>query len=229
MDLKYCISTNKDYSKKTLPTITQSLLNNGIHPNQIFIFESGHKEANRLKYNKMTIIHSIYSSFEFTPLIEIIQNQIKADYWFLIHDTCEVGSNFQTLLTTNMNEIVLPNRVAKLALKNKPSMNIGLYKYDYLLKHKKLIMSFANKRHSKLALNKIKEKTIVEEDCLFTLEDESNYICLNGDMQVQILNLKINSIYETPRIIEYYAQLDLYKYKANHGQTNMSTGFHISL
>jgi len=229
MDLKYCISTNKDYCKKTLPIITKSLLASGIQSSQIFIFESGHQQAKQLKYKKMTLIQSIYSSFEFTPLIEIIENKITADYWFLIHDTCEVGLQFQTLLHKNITETVLPNQAAKLQLKTKPSMNIGLYKYDYLLKHANKILSFLNKDVSKQALNTLKAKIIEEEDCLFTLEDEQNYLCIDSHNSPQILNSSENSVFEISRITEYYPQLDLYKYKANHGQTNINIGFHISL
>ena len=136
---------------------------------------------------------------------------------------------FKTLLQKNIDEVVIPNNAKKLALKPTPSMNIGLYQYDYLIKHAKEIMAFANTDNSKSALNELKYKTILEEDFLFTLEDEYNYVCMNSDNPPQILESEQNTIFEIPRITEYYAHLDLYKFKANHGQKTIDTGFHISL
>lgn len=229
MDLKYCVSTNKHYSKKTLPIIIESLFANNISPKQIVIFEGGHKQSSQTKYKGITLFKSIYSSFEFTALIEIISNQIKSDYWFLLQDTCKVGIMFKTLLQKNIDEVVIPNNAKKLALKPKPCMNIGLYQYDYLIKHANKIMAFANTDNSKSALNELKYKIILEEDFLFDLDDEKNYVCIDSDPPAQILENELNLIFKIPRITEYYAHLDLYKFKANHGQTNIDEGFHISL
>jgi hypothetical protein len=229
VDLKYCVSTNKHYSKKTLPIIVDSLLKSGISRNQIFIFEGGNQQSSQTKYNAITLIKSRYSSFELTALIEIVNKQITSDYWFLLQDTCKVGSNFKKLLENNINEIVTPNKAKKLSLKPTPSMNIGIYQYDYLIKHADKIMAFANTDNSKSALNELKYKIILEEDFLFDLDDEKNYVCIDSDQPAQILENEPNLIFKIPRITEYYAHLDLYKFKANHGQTNIDEGFHISL
>jgi hypothetical protein len=229
VDFKYCISTNKHYSKKTLPIIIESLFANNISPQQIVIFEGGHKNPSQTKYKGITLFKSIYSSFEFTALIEIVNKQITSDYCFLLHDTCKAGTMFKTLLQKNIDEVVIPNNAKKLALKPTPSMNIGLYQYDYLIKHAKEIMAFANIDNSQIALNKVKYKTIEEEDFLFNLNDETNYVCINSNKLAEIVESEPNPIFKIPRITEYYPQLDLYKFKVNHGQTNIDEGFHISL
>lgn len=136
---------------------------------------------------------------------------------------------FKTLLQKNIDEVVIPNNAKKLALKSKPCMNIGLYEYNYLIKHADKIMTFANIDNSKNALNELKYKTILEEDLLFDLDDEKNYVCIDSDQPAQILEAEQNPIFKIPRITEYYPQLDLYKFKANHGQTTVDNGFHISL
>lgn len=42
MKIKICVNSTKSYSEKTLPIIIPSLINSGIDPEDIFVFEGGH-------------------------------------------------------------------------------------------------------------------------------------------------------------------------------------------
>ena len=137
MKIKICISTCKDYSSQTIPLLLSTLEKSNVNLQDVYVFEGGHnKEEMQDKVYKHFFVP--HNSFDFTSLIEITEKHIESDYWLLLHDTCKVGENFNEKL----NSVALDKD--KISLIPHPSMNIGLYRYHYLLKHKAIINILKN-------------------------------------------------------------------------------------
>jgi hypothetical protein len=157
--IKIAIATNKNFYLQTLPIILKSLRSNGIEDKDIFVFNGGFDEEvleliDNIQYYKLK-----QNSFYYSPLIHICEKNLESDYWFLIHDTCKVGPRFKELLYN-----IPKNNPEKIALKAKPAMGIGLYKYDYLLSVKDKLLSIKNTDYSKESMLKWKLWDIPNED-----------------------------------------------------------------
>lgn len=215
--IKIAIATNINFYEKTLPIIIESLLNCGIEKKDIYIFNSGFNESEFFIDNGIPHYRLNYHCFEYAPFIEIVEKNILSEYWFLIHDTCKVGSRFKELLY-NIPE----NRPEKLALRSKPCMAIGSYKYDYLIKNKDLILSLKNTDYSESSMTHWKNWTVNNEDFLLWMTEPQPIIYNNID-SLQVVDY--NSWYGegVPRRTEYYPSLDLYKNKSNWGQSSNLT------
>ena len=221
VDIKICISTVKTHSEKTLPILIESLINAGINKNDIYIFEGGHLERNEELYQGIRYIKTNHNSFDYTSLIDIVEYEIKSDYWFLLHDTCKVGPLFKELFDNCVKNKLIPKNSDKMSLKYKPSMNIGFYKYSYLIKHKNLLLSFKGIDYSPNEILKLKQIHTAKEDYIFSLTDSPTDLFIGADNIIR--GFGKSDVYNTGilRRIEYYSQLDLYKFKANWGQSSI--------
>jgi hypothetical protein len=223
MDIKICISTTKTHSQKTLPVLIKSLLESGINKNDIYIFEGGNDRRTEGLYEDIKYIKTNHNSFDYTSLIEIVGHNIEADYWFLLHDTCRIGVLFKELLDKSVNQKLIPRNADKMSLKHGPSMNIGFYKYDYLMKHKDEIISFKGTGKSPQEIELTKKEHIAKEDYLFALTDSDTYLVIDATNPIQSFGRVDVYNSGTTRKVEYYSQLDLYKFKANWGQSSTPT------
>jgi len=224
MKIKICVNSTKNYSEKTLPIIIPSLINSGIDPEDIFVFEGGYYERTVIKKDTHTLIQTDNNTIDMTALIDIVENQLESDYWFYIHDTCKVGPKFKELLY-NIPES-LPD---KIALTKHPSMNIGSYKYSCLMRYKDKLSKVKNQDYSEKKLKKLKEWSIYCED-LILLKPHQTGMGIAGihSDTIEFYNPHLANRIEledqnwyggVKRIIEYYPQLDLYKSKANYHRT----------
>lgn len=221
MKIKICVNSTKNYSEKTLPIIIPSLINSGIDPEDIFVFEGGHHERSVIKKDTHTLIQTDNNTIDLTGLIDIVENELESDYWFYIHDTCKVGPKFKKLLY-NIPES-LPD---KIALTTHPSMNIASYKYSLLLKYKSKLLKLKNQDYSEKKLKKLKEWSIYCEDLILhkPYQTGMNIMGIPSDT-IEFYNPNFANRIEVEgenwyggvkRIVEYYSQLDLYKSKANY-------------
>ena len=81
-----------------------NFIEKGINPNDIHIFNAGFDEY---KYEFKNGIHYHFlnhNSYEYSPLIEIVDKQLESEYWFLVHDTCKFGPNFKQVLYINLKQ-----------------------------------------------------------------------------------------------------------------------------
>jgi hypothetical protein len=215
--IKIAVASNVNFYKSTLPIVIPSLLKRGIEPDDIHVFIAG---GNEYRYEMNEGIHYHYlnhNSYEYSPLIEIVEKQIISEYWFLIHDTCKLGANFKNLLYN------IPNcKPDKLALKSKPAMSMGTYKYDYLMRWKDKIMSIRNTDYSEASMNHWKLWGVPNEDWLMWMTDERPLIYNDCDNWIVYDNENWYGT-TTQRRTEYYPSLDLYKNKSNWGQKPILT------
>jgi hypothetical protein len=212
-EIKIAIASNLKFKDKTLPVVLKSLIDCGINKNNIIVFVSGNDFKSEDLIDEIKYRYLDYDSFEYSPLIDIIESELISEYWFLLHDTCKVGPNFKNLLY-NIPE----NKPDKIALKDTPSMSIGLYSYTYLLLNKKKLLSIKNKDYSEKSMSDWKNWGVPNEDYILWQTDPSPLI-YNNNINWQVIDY--NNWYKTKTIrrTEYYNSLDLYKNKSNWGET----------
>lgn len=212
--VKIAVASNKNFKDKSLPVLMPTLLEAGIEKESIHVFVGGYDEY-KYEIHKEVHFHFLdHNSYEYSPLIEIVEKQMESDYWFLIHDTCKVGSTFKEKLLNIPKS--LPE---KIAMKQHPCMSIGLYKYSYLLSVKDKLMKIKNKDYSEASMNKWKDWGVWNEDYILFKTSPPPLVYPS---KVPMEKKGINNWYgsNTVRVVEYYPGLDVYKNKANWGQTN---------
>jgi hypothetical protein len=210
--IKIAIATNINFYKSTLPIVISSLIDQGIERENIHVFNAG---FNSYDYQVIDGIHHHrldHNSYEYSPLIEIVDKQLESEYWFLVHDTCKFGPNFKQLLYN------IPEGAIKLSLNNKPAMTMGTYKYDYLLSVKEKIMSIRNTDYSEESMNHWKIWGVPNEDYIMWMTEPKPLI-YNNDARWSVADNDNWFGTNTQRRTEYYFSLDLYKNKSNWGQS----------
>jgi hypothetical protein len=96
--VRFCISTCQKFAPHTLPVIVPALLQSGVAKENILIVNGGWKtSAETTDDQGVSMLLTPQNSFEYTPLIEIVEHGIESDYWFLLHDTCIPGALFHEL------------------------------------------------------------------------------------------------------------------------------------
>jgi hypothetical protein len=213
--VRFCISTCKKFAPHTIPVIVPSLLATGIAKEHILIVNGGWEAPLTLTdYEGVPMLLTQQNAFEYTPLIEILENNIASDYWFLLHDTCIAGPLFPSLALS------LPVEAPeKVAMKGTPSMSIGLYRMDYLQRHRDRLMAIKNHDSSPEALQYWKQWGVPNEDyMLWKLSDVPTHVYHPDRHGPDEWNYQGHADpYNTghARRIEYFPQLDLYKAKSN--------------
>jgi hypothetical protein len=211
--IKIAIATNINFYKQTLPIIIQSLLDCNINKEDINVFNAGFDKDDFQIIDGINHYYLSHNSYEYSPLIEIVDRGLESEYWFLIHDTCKVGNNFKNLLF-NIPE----NKPEKIALKSKPAMSIGSYRYDYLLSIKDKLISIKNTDFSNESLMKWKLWGVPNEDYILWMTEPKPTI-YNNKNEWSITDYENWYGTSTNRRTEYYSSLDIYKNKSNWGQT----------
>jgi hypothetical protein len=210
--IKIAVATNINFYQSTLPIVISSLIESGIERNDIHIFNAG---FDKYDYQIIDGIHHHkldHNSYEYSPLIEIVDKKIESEYWFLVHDTCKFGPKFKELLYN------IPEGAVKLSLNNKPAMTMGTYKYDYLLSVKDKIMSIKNTDYSEESMNKWKVWGVPNEDYIMWMTEPTPLV-YNNDTRWNVADNDNWFGTNTQRRTEYYFSLDLYKNKSNWGQS----------
>lgn len=207
--MKIAISSVRKFSPYTLPIIIPSLLQS-VEAKDIFVFEGGHDERWWEIRNGITYIRVAHNSFDYTALIDIVENELKSDYWFLLHDTCKAGPDFGRLVR-DLPEGE-PDVVCMLG-SNPGTMNICAYKYDYLLSKKKEILDLKNTNYEDL--DGAKRRATEAENML-----QEGYVLYHPELFEASLNSGVPSIYKdggVSRNERYFKNLDITKYQANYG------------
>lgn len=218
VQIKIAVASNKNFKDKSLPILLPTLLSAGIERDNIHVFVGGFNEY-KYEVHKDVHFHFLdHNSYEYSPLIEICEREIQSEYWFLIHDTCKVGPTFKEKLYN------VPKRLPeKIAMRSHPCMSIGLYKYEYLLTVQDKLKAIKNKDYSTESMCKWKDWGVWNEDYILFRTDPKPAIYPSKH---SVENKGSDNWYNTgtTRIVEYFPSLDLYKNKANWGQTNGRNG-----
>lgn len=208
MDIKFTISSRKVGWEQTYPVIVPSLIKSGVPPELIYFFVGGYNDVEQSTTKEgVNLIKVDQNSIDYTGLIGVLDLELKADYWVLLHDTCYVGPKFyKTILEFSYNN------APAVALSFDLSMNIGAYSWGYLAFIRDRLHMYRNGDLSEDSIQKWKQVGVRDED-MFLHPFRSNFhYCSTPRQTSGPVNMYQSS---TPRIIEYYADIDLYKAKAN--------------
>lgn len=208
VEIKIAISTNIDFYEKTIPILTESLVKSGIENHQIHIFCGGYDKQEITNYKNFYFYKLDHRSFDLSPLIAICEMELKTDYWFLIQDTCKVGLEFKEKIYKFPR-----NYPDKIALNRGKSMNMGLYKYEYLIKNKDYILKAKMFGNTPEELQKNKKISVQNED--YVLYNLNPFPDVYAGPEWYIYDEKNWYGDGTPRRTEYYPCVDIYKNKSN--------------
>lgn len=205
MKIKFAISSNINFYKITQPIIVNSLIESGVPEEDIYFFIGGYNEYRKI-HKRQNIYEVNHNSFDFTSLISVIELELEADYWFLLHDTCYVGPNFyKKVLSSNYSSDVIA------LTEHGFSMNIASYKQSYINDKKTEILQFKNVNYDIESINNIKRLCVHLEDILIKNSNSVSYYTTSGYSEGPYDFYKNG----TMRIIEHYPDIDLHKVKSN--------------
>jgi hypothetical protein len=199
-------------SNIALQHLLESLKENDINYCDVIVVIGGYYNLNNYEISKdenITYIHANHNSIDFTGLITLLELYNNTnEYYVYLHDTCKIGKNFYN----KIKSIDLTN-VSSIKINKKFSMNIGIYSQRIINEFRDFLLSKKNTNENEC----MKYKSVdFNEDYIFN-NDQNNKLLDNYDG----LNYTGPSDYYntgTMRIVEYYPNLDLYKFKANWGQ-----------
>ena len=132
-ELYITVSTCKRYREKTLEPLLKNLKDAGVPDDRILIVSGGEDmddDSGSIKKTK-------YQFWELTSLIWLASQEDKGDYYFMMHDTCQVEPHFWESLNKKFTEMGGGSEAMRLMENNgKSSMNMGIYKHSYLISRK---------------------------------------------------------------------------------------------
>jgi hypothetical protein len=194
--------------KKLLDSLNQC--HNRIPNKDIIIVKAGGSKYETQITNDITTIKADNNSFDFTALIAVNDLDIQAKGFLYIHDTCVLGNQF----FNKANKKGFNHEM--IALKHGASMNIGYYSKKSLTDHRLLLNQFKNQDYTQEGLHRAKATAVISEDIISNKYKTDHTIYQNHEPEITDPTDYYNT--GTPRIIEYYAGLDLYKIKANYNK-----------
>ena len=209
MKIKICISSHIKSYEKTYPILVDSLIKSGVPSEDIYFFIGGYDKYENISKDGINIYTVPHNSMDLTNIISVIDLDLESDYWFAIHDTCYVGEDFYS-------KLISYNITTDTVLLTGPgvSMNMGSYKYTYLLSIRDRLLNYKNKSNLPDDILKLKISLIRNEDIF--LKDKGVVYNSSPHVTTQL----DDNIYgtETERILQYFPDIDFYKLKANWGQ-----------
>lgn len=207
MNIKFTISSNKNFYKTTYPILVNSLLKSGVPNEDIYFFVGGFDQYEIVNNKEnINLYFTNHNSIDFTGLISILDLNLSSDYWFLLHDTCYVGPNFYNFVS-NFDYY----DVDAVKMYFSISMNIGAYKQSYINKIKDSIFTFKNSNYTLESIQNFKKLCVQQEDIFLNTPNKLIYNTSPGIVEGPIDYYKNN----VPRIIEHYNDIDIHKIKAN--------------
>jgi len=157
-----------------------------------------------------------HNSIDMTGMICLLENNREIEQimnglpkrWFYIHDTCEITDR-----DLFVRRCIETKETTRLVTK-RPSMNIGMYSYEDILRTKEMILKKKSKEKNmtRQEIEEQKKDVIRCEDMLF-----KKLMIKSGMSEVETLQEKfVYPSSNVQRIIEVYKDVGLKKYKANY-------------
>jgi hypothetical protein len=196
-NLRYLISTHRRYEDATLPRIIKSMTEiSGIPPEQILIVSGGCEELYDTTFHGIEYHGVTHNSFDHNGLIDVIDRRLKADYWFALHDTCEVGPRFYEL-----SQAIDPS-LEHISVSRVGWLNMGAFSQKFLEREADYVLSLRN-------CDKV--RAIYTERGYLRLACSGHY----GTGEIQGRGFSDTYGKGTQRLHLYMPGLDLHKYQAN--------------
>jgi hypothetical protein len=220
-NVKFLINTTKwcDYDTIVLPTLINSLRAQVSNDDIVVVMGDCNTEEVTTETD-YTLVKVKHNSMDFTALIGVIDNQANLgtlpDVWFYMHDTCNVGSNF----ITNLSSKTLSDDI-RLIWNVK---GLGIYKNTTLLSNSTLLNSYKSSDNPSLNENRInKHNAINYNNVVFKAIN-----CIN-DLSSNCEKLDTSKVYGDTGVNRqtiYLEDLDFYKYNSNYLWSRMEPPRH---
>ena len=164
--------------------------------------------------NDIQIIHVKYRCFEFTPHIFIVNNPdfFDFDYGFFTHDTVDFINNFYDIIK---NDILYckTNNYDTMKIENiLPSMNIGIYSKNIILKYKDTLLTLSLNSNNYDELFELKNKLINFEDFIFKDNNYNRDDYFSENIETYFIGIK-GTI--SKGLTRYFNKIDFIKYQTN--------------
>lgn len=209
--MKIAVSSHHLYYDKTRDVLHSSLISAGVPHSSVYYFVADPSVSlGKYLWEDENVCRIGQNSFDMNAYVSVVEQDLKADRWFFIHDTTFVGSNFYTtLLECDHSK---KDVVSLLPWNKNPSMYMGSYSWDSLIQLKSLIVSdYKNESFDVSISNRFKTMLVQRES--------TGEIFLRTPYCYSTIEIKgvVTGHYgsSTPRVLEYYPDIDLYKLKAN--------------
>lgn len=201
-EIKFIINTYINQNKYIYEKLIKSLIDNNIDPKNIYLVIGGCEEE-KSEINSINFHYVKHNSYDHTGLINIIDKNIKSDYWFVLHDTCSVGPNFYSKLLKKSFAEHNP-------ILEEGWLNMGLFSQRFIDENKKYILSLRNCD---------KMQAILSEK-MYPRLGKSSFLNSKSDYDLQ----SAFDVYgdNTERSVVYFPEIDLYKYQTYYHNSEIS-------
>jgi hypothetical protein len=181
---------------------------------EVVVVVGGHDAYSHEVVDGITYVKANHNSIDNTAFLAVVEYPLFEKYtsYFYLHDTCKVGPLFFEAITT-----LTPASSIKLRLPHGRSMNIGYYTSAVIRSSHAFLASM--KGDDPDQLSHLKHRCVETEDWIF----DHDPTCVLLDPEI-IVHPDVDA-YETGllRRVEYFPKLDLFKFKANWGQSRSFT------
>lgn len=205
--IMYLVSSNFGYHGVTLPKLLTSMRDVGISKYRIHVF-IGRSPKTSVIETPFAMYHYVeYGAYEHTAFIGALEYGFMASHFFLLHDTCEAGQHFKILTETGHKMY----REKQVVTVNGGMCGFGLYRRDYI----------QNMDDKLKALKGCSKHTAMLHERFLT-DCAMDKVAFPGNTPYNDHGLVDAYGTGMVRLKEHYPQVDLYKYKANYGQTDQT-------
>jgi len=177
---------------------------------EVVVVVGGHDAYSHEVVDGITYVKANHNSIDNTALIAVVEYPFFNRYssYFYLHDTCKVGPLFFEVIRS-----LSPASSIKLKTPYGKSMNIGYYTSAVVHSGHAFLTSMKGDNPEQLA--DLKVRCITTEDWLFKHDPTCTYL------DVAMIVYPPIDPYGTgvARRVEYYPEIDLFKFKANWGQS----------
>lgn len=208
-DLKIAISSYKSSYQVCAKKLIHSLtVTNDFRHDQILLVVGGYECSEKFNFMGCEAIKVNHNSFDHTAVIEIIEGNYFSNYWFLTHDTCTMGENFQHFLKSF--------KLTKdyTSITDMGWLNMGICSQKFIDNNKSFILSLKDCSKIRAILS---ERT-------YTRLGDYDYLVPNYK---SIRSIEDKNIYDDnkKRTVLYFQDLDLYKYQSYEAVNIMKPNF----
>lgn len=199
-----------------VPRIIKNIIDANIPVEYVHIIVGGCPYEQVYYDNGIEIVYVMYRSFEFTPIIYIVNNPEKYDFdfGFFTHDTISFGKNFYDIMRENYIYMKNTNFDTMKIDDNALSMNIGIYSKNIIIKNKEKLSEIVLNTNDNNELFKLKQKLQGYED--FILQQNNYYNSNHKAEETPHIFEGINGV-KSNGFIKNFKYLDFIKYQSNAG------------
>ena len=205
------VSSHHLYYEKTKNVLHKSLLTAGVPESSIYYFVADPDvPLGDYSWDDENVCRIGHNSFDMNAYVSVVEQNLKSKRWFFTHDTTFVGPNFYNILLNY--DYDGKDVVTLMPSHSYGPMWIGSYSWNALEQLKPLIVSsYKNQSFDKSTSNSFKSFLVKMEGKTEVYMKTPHYY---SQREIRGVSTEYYGC-STPRLLEYFSGLDLYKTKAN--------------